>query len=227
MKKLLAGLMVAALAGVASAAVYSQNAVGFINVDVGADELVCLTIPFVNMDSEDGNWTFTETQIAADAPTASQVYFWENSAWQAVTKGRVTPANPTGFNTSKKLVPGEAFFFKPKQAMTITISGEVPADATQAVAITGAANLSAVGNPYPVPVKFTDTSLASSANTASQVYFWYDGAWNAVTKGRVTPANPTGFNTDREIQPGEGIFFRTNAKDDSYEWTIEKPYDFP
>lgn len=228
MKKILAGLMAATiLAGVAHAATFSKNAVGFINVEVDAEELVCLTIPFVNMDSPDGSWAFTDTQIAADATPASQVYFWENSAWQTVTKGRVTASNPTGFNTNKRLVPGEAFFFRPKSAMTITMSGEVPDEDSQAVDITGAANLSAVGNPYPVPVKFTDTTLAASANTASQVYFWYDGAWNAVTKGRVTAANPTGFNTDREIQPGEGIFFRTNAKDDSYQWTVEKPYDYP
>lgn len=215
MKKLLAGLMVAAVAGAASAAVFSQNAVGFINVEVGAEELVCLTIPFVNMDSPDGNWTFKDTQLAADAPTASYVYFWENSAWNAVSKGR------NGFNTSKVLKPGEAFFFKPKQAMTITISGEVPDDATIPVSITGAANLTAVGNPYPVPVAFKDTSLATDASTASYVYFWYNGAWNAVSKGR------NGFNTDYEVQPGEGIFFKTNAKDDSTEWTVEKPYDFP
>ena len=215
MKKLLAGLMVAALAGVASAAVFSQNAVGFINVEIGAEELVCLTIPFNNMDADDGNWTFKDTQLAADAPTGSYVYFWQNSAWRGVSKGR------NGFATDKVLQPGEAFFFQPSKAMTVTLSGEVPDDATLPVAIVGAGNLTASGNPYPVPAMFKDTALATEAGTGSYVYFWYDGAWHGVNKGR------NGFATDYEVQPGEGFFFQTRAADDSTEWTVEKPYDFP
>lgn len=216
MKKVIAGLMVAAaVAGVAQAAVFSQNAVGFINVEVDAEELVCLTIPFNNMDSEDGSWTFKDTQIAADAPTASYVYFWNGTAWAANSKGR------NGFTTTKVLQPGEAFFFKPKQAMTITLAGEVPDDDTTPVAISGGANLSAVGNPYPVPVKFVDTALAGQASTASYVYFWNGVAWAANSKGR------NGFTTTKEVAPGEGFFFKSNAKDDSTEWKVEKPYDFP
>lgn len=215
MKKLLAGLMVAALAGAASAAVFSQNAVGFINVDVGEKELVCLTIPFVNMDSDDGTWTFKDTQLAADAPTASIVYFWDGTGWVANNKGR------NGFTTTKVLQPGEAFFFEPNKAMTITMSGEVPDDENTPVAIVGAGNLTAIGNPYPVPVTFTDTTLAQEASTASIVYFWDGSGWVANNKGR------NGFTTTKEVAPGEGFFFETNKKDDSSEWTVEKPYDFP
>ena len=215
MKKLLAGLMVAALAGVASAAVFSQNAVGFINVEIGAEELVCLTIPFNNMDSDDGNWTFKDTQLAADAAVASYVYFWDGTGWVANSKGR------NGFTTTKVLQPGEAFFFQPKQAMTITMSGEVPDDDTTPVVVAGSGNLSAIGNPYPVPVKFVDTELASQASTASYVYFWDGSGWVANSKGR------NGFTTTHEVFPGEGFFFQTNTKDDSTEWSVEKPYDFP
>lgn len=216
MKKMIAGLMAATvLAGAAHAATFSKNAVGFINVEVDAEELVALTIPFVNMDSDDGNWTFKDTQLAADAPTASTVYFWNGTAWAANSKGR------NGFTTTKVLQPGEAFFFKPKQAMTITLSGEVPAEDATPVAITGAANLTAVGNPYPVPFKFTDSALAAQASTASTVYFWNGMAWVANSKGR------NGFTTTKEVAPGEGFFFKSNAKDDSSEWSVEKPYGYP
>jgi hypothetical protein len=216
MKKILAGLMAASvLAGVAHAAVFSQNAVGFINVEVDAEELVALTIPFANMDSDDGKWTFKDTPLADAAPTASTVYFWDGASWAPYSKGR------NGFATDKVLEPGEAFFFKPKQAMTITLSGEVPDEASTPVAITGAANLTAVGNPYPVAVKFTDTALADQATTASTVYFWDGASWAPYSKGR------NGFATDHELAPGEGFFFKTNAKDDSTEWTVEKPYEYP
>lgn len=216
MKKILAGLMAATvLAGAAHAATFSKNAVGFINIEVEADELVCLTIPFINMNSDDGSWKFTETQLAADAPDASTVYFWNGTAWAANNKGR------NGFTTTKILEPGEAFFFKPKKAMTITLAGEVPDEGTIPVSITGAANLTAVGNPYPISKKFTDTELAAQASDASTVYFWNGTAWVANNKGR------NGFTTTHEVAPGEGFFFKSNKKDDTADWTVVKPYEYP
>lgn len=205
----------AVMAAVASAAVYSQNAVGFINVEVKAGELVALTIPFNNMNSDTGTWAFKDTQIAADAPTGSTVYFWTGTSWGPVTKGR------NGFATTKELAAGECFFFKPYSDMTVTINGEVPDDESIPVAIKGAANLSAIGSPYPVAVPFKESALAADASTGSTVYFWTGTSWSPVTKGR------NGFSTTKELAPGEGFFFKTYKDDGDVTWTAEKPYDFP
>ncbi len=205
----------AVMAAVASAAVYSQNAVGFINVEVGAGELVALTIPFANMAADDGTWLFTDTQLATDAPNASTVYFWDGTGWAPVSKGK------NGFKTEKKLAAGECFFFRPKSAMTVVMSGEVPDEDSTTVLLKGAGNLSAVGNPYPVPVKFTDTSLATKASNASTVYFWDGTGWAPVSKGK------NGFKTEKELAAGEGFFFKTNKNDGDTPWDVEKPYDFP
>ncbi len=216
MKKIAIALAaLAVVASVASAAVYSQNAVGFINKEAEAGKLVALTIPFYNMNSDDGSWAFDDTQIAADAATASYVYFWDGSSWAPYSKGR------NGFKTGHTLKPGECFFFKPAGDMTVTISGEVPDEESLPVAVTGAGNLTAIGSPYPVAVNFDETTLAADASTASYVYFWDGSSWAPYSKGR------NGFKTSYELEPGEGFFFKTVKADGSKEWTVEKPYEFP
>ncbi len=213
-------LIVAAAAITASAAfaesVYSKNAVGFINIDASAGEIYSLTFPFVDMASTNAGIVFKNTQLAQDAPNGSTVYFWDGSSWSPYSKGR------NGFTTSYELKPGECFFFKPNGDMTITMCGEVPDDATLARDITPAANITAVGNPYPVPTLFKDSELAQKASNGSTVYFWDGSSWSPYSKGR------NGFTTTYEVQPGEGFFFKTMASDtEAKTWTVEKPYVFP
>ena len=216
-------LLFAAAAITASAAfaataepVYSQNAVGFINKAAPAGVIQSLTFPFVDMNSTNAGIVFKNTQLAIAAPNGSTVYFWDNTAWKSYTKNR------TGFPTDYALKPGECFFFEPAKDMTITMCGEVPDDATLAREISPAANITAVGNPYPVPVSFKDSALAQQASAGATVYFWDVTAWKAYTKNR------TGFPTDYVVDPGEGFFFQTTSKDaEATEWTVEKPYVFP
>ena len=219
MKKFALVFAVAAItasAAFAADAVYSQNAIGFINVEAKAGNIYALTFPFTDMASTNGLVAFKNTQLAQDAATGSTVYFWSGTSWMATSKGR------NGFTTPYELKPGECFFFEPAKDMTITINGEVPDDATLSVDITPAANISAVANPYPVKTVFKDSQLASDASTGSTVYFWNGSAWMATSKGR------NGFTTTYEVAPGEGFFFETTAKDTgAMQWTVEKPYAFP
>lgn len=217
MKKMVAGLIAAAVfAGIAQAqSTYSQNAVGFINKDVAKGKLVALTIPFVNMDSEDGSWDFDSTQMAQEAATGSYVYFWNGTAWSPFNKGR------GGFTSKHQLKPGEAFFFKPMSDMTVTMAGEVPDDTATPVEVVGSGNLSAIGNPYPVPFDFDGSDLASAASTGAYVYFWNGTAWSPFNKGR------GGFTSKHNVEPGEGFFFKTIKSDASKDWEVEKPYEFP
>lgn len=215
-------LIVAAAAITASAAfaapapVYSQNAVGFINIDAKAGEIYSLTFPFNDMASTNAGILFKDTQLAKDAPTGSYVYFWSGTSWSPYSKGR------NGFTTSYELKPGECFFFQPAKDMTITMCGEVPDDATLACDITPAGNITAVGNPYPVPMVFKDSKLAMEASTGAYVYFWSGKSWSPYSKGR------NGFTTTYEVAPGEGFFFQTTSKDsEAKAWTVEKPYVFP
>ena len=216
-------LLFAAAAITASAAfaataepVYSQNAVGFINKDAKAGEIKALTFPFVDMNSTNGLILFKATQLASNAPTGSTVYFWGGTSWKAYNKLR------NGFTTQYELKPGECFFFQPSEDMTITMCGEVPDDATLAREIDPAANITAVGNPYPVPMVFKESELAKQASTGSTVYFWGGSSWKAYNKLR------NGFTVNYTVEPGEGFFFQTTDDDtEATAWTVDKPYVFP
>lgn len=213
-------LIVAAAAITASAAfaetVYSKNAVGFINIDAKAGEIYALTFPFVDMASTNAGIVFKNTQLAQDADSGSYVYFWNGTSWAGYSKGR------NGFTTTYELKPGECFFFKPAKDMVITMCGEVPDDATLTREITAAANITACGNPYPVPMIFKDSELATKASSGAYVYFWNGTSWAGYPKGR------NGFTTTYEVAPGEGFFFKTTAADtEAKAWTVEKPYVFP
>lgn len=217
MKKIAIALAaLAVMAAAASAAVYSQNAVGFINVTIGENEFVPLTIPFDVLGSEEGSILFRDTQIAKDAKRGSVAYFWRNQKWVPANAG------PKGFTTDERLQPGECFFFKPSNAMTFTLNGEVPSDDKITVTLLEAENFSAVGNPYPVDMPFKDTAIAKSAQRGAQAFFWKDGRWNPVTAG------PSGFTTDAVLKAGEGIFFKSTKKDTATIYAEEtKPYVYP
>ena len=216
-------LLFAAAAITASAAfaataepVYSQNAVGFINKEAKAGELYALTFPFADMTSTNAGVVFKDTQMAQDATRGSTVYFWSGTSWEPDTK------RPNGFRTEHVLQPGECFFFQPAADMTITMCGEVPDDASLECEIHPAANLSAIGNPYPVEVIFTNTALAASASRGATVYFWNGTSWEPDTR------RPNGFRTEHTLSPGEGFFFQTTAGDtEASAWAVEKPYVFP
>ena len=219
MKKIVAGLFAAAVVASAAYAVTSQNAVGFVDIPIQPDELIFVSVPFLNMANEDGSWDFKDVDFAKTAPRSAQAYFWDNGDWTTMTAGR------SGFAQSRLLKPGESFFLKwPKsaEAADIVISGEVPADGTIPVVIMGQKNLTAVANPYPTEMLFKDSAVATNAQRGAQAFFWKDGDWNTVTATRSGFANVTNV-----LAVGEGFFFKTTSDDDSKEWQVERPYTWP
>jgi hypothetical protein len=226
MKKTLT--MALGLAVIASAAfaepTYSKNAVGFINIEAEANELYSLTVPFDNLGADDGLWDFESTQLANDAPVGSTVYIWAGTSWREYNKGK------KGFGIEPeyaKLTPGQCFFFQPSDNMVITMAGQVPDTANTFVSVAGSRNLSAIGNPYPTPLDFESSTLATDPNLAkagSTVYIWDGKTWKEYNKGK------KGFGIDPEyatIQPGVGFFFQTTDDTESGRWEVEKGYTWP
>ena len=223
MKKTLT--MALGLAVIASAAfaepTYSKNAVGFINIPATGGQLYALTVPLDNMDADNGIWKFEDTQIAKDADDGSSVYFWTGTRWAEYVKGR------DGFGIDEAyeaLTPGQCFFFQPSSDMMLTMSGQVPDSSNTVVKVTGAKNLSAIGNPYPVQFKFEESQLAQDASDGASVYFWTGTRWAEYVKGR------DGFGVDEAFEfvtPGQGFFFQTTDDDSESEWKVEKEYKYP
>lgn len=235
MKKMMVGLM--ALAVVASVAqaqnTYSKNAVGFVNIDVTAEDaaagkMYALTIPFWNMDNATdaehaGQWEFDKSPIAEAAARNSYVYFFDpaTQSWKGNQK------RSSGFSSKQWVAPGELFFLKPAGAMTITMSGEVPDEEEQDVDISPKAALTAMGNPYPVEFDFDSSDIATKATRNSYVYFWDDESqsWKGNQK------RSSGFSSKKTVKPGIGFFFKSASGDEAgaenMTWKVVKPYDFP
>lgn len=224
MKKFLAvaiGMAMVAGAAYAQSQTFSKNAVGFINTEATEGALYALTVPFDNMDSDDGSWDFEDTQLAKDAAVGSTVYIWDGTTWKEYNKGK------KGFGIDPEyatLKPGQCFFFQPSEDMVISMSGEVPDSTNTLVAVAGAMNLSAIANPYPTDMTFEDTVLAQNASVGSTVFIWDGTTWKEYNKGK------KGFGIDPEyavIKPGVGFFFQTTEEDESANWDVEKEYKWP
>ena len=112
MKKiLLASALVLAIAVSAAVAqeVLSQNAVGYIKVNLPANKFVSVAQPLNNMGKAENK--FGETSIAQELPQGSTVFFWspEGQGWGGGLKG----AKGWQAGDSNRVVrAGEGYFLK-------------------------------------------------------------------------------------------------------------------
>jgi len=221
MKKILAGLALASVfAGMAFAQTQatSQNAVGFVSIGMTNNNMYALSVPFVDMNGTNNTYKFVNLALAQDAANGSTVYFWDSASqkWITVNKTR------NKFNTDKELAEGEFFFFKPSEDMTGVLAGEVPSSSNLTVTVLCSNALSAIAYPFPTPLAFTNSTLASEAPNGSTVYFWDETnqQWVTVNKTR------NKFNTDKSLEIGRGAFFKLNSTND-VEWSEDKLYTYP
>lgn len=226
MKKAMMVFAAAALAGslVASAQeVLSANAVGYVKRTIPAGQLQIVSVPFDNMASDDGLYTFGQTQIANELPAKSVVMFWdaELQGWGAGTKGS---KGWSAGQANHVLQPGEAFFVKNTgtEDLEVTAAGEVPSDAELSRSFANGA-LGIMAYAFPVDVKFGDTELANMLPQKSTVMFWDENlqGWGAGTKGS---KGWSAGQANYVVRAGEGFFIKPAADGT---WVAEKPYTWP
>jgi len=224
MKKiLLASALVLAIAVSAAVAqeVLSQNAVGYIKVNLPANKFVSVAQPLNNMGKAENK--FGETSLAQEAPQGSIVFFWSptSQGWSGGLKGAKgwAPAQ-----SNKVVAPGEGFFLKSPKDTEVTITGEVPDEPSLDRVIPGGGAFGSVANPYPVDFKFGESDAAKNASQGSIVYFWsLDGqGWSGGLKGAKgwAPAQ-----SNKVVAAGEGFFLR--EKETVTTLTTQKPYTWP
>lgn len=206
--------------------VLSQNAVGYIKKTVpAAGGMTVISHPLESL--ETANLIFTNTSVAAEMPRGSIVYFWGGLSWEPGTKSTKTGVWG-GSAVGKTVEPGEAFFLKTPATqlvdVVVTIAGEVPDSPTLQRLITGLSNLTIAGNPYPVDVVFTNTSLASNLARGAVAYFWTGTAWDPATKSTKTGAWG-GAAVGKTVTAGEGFFVRNPSN--NLTWVVDKPYSWP
>lgn len=232
--------LTACVVALAQSEVLSQNAVGYVKKSVPAAGGLAIVVH--SLDSMDtANVIFTNTSIASEMPVGSTAYFWNQTppgSWAFGQKNQKGANPPTwdGVAANKVLTAGESFFLKTPATqlveVVVTIAGEVPADATIPVTVLASNNLTAVGNPYPVSMTFTNTDLASNAPVGSTAYFWNStppGSWGFGQKNQKGANPPTwdGVAATKTLEPGEGFFIRTSSNSPGLTWSEAKPYTWP
>ena len=224
MKKiLLASALVLAIAVSAAVAqeVLSQNAVGYIKVNLPANKFVSVAQPLNNMGKAENK--FGETSVAQEAPVGTYVFFWspEGQGWSGGLKSGKgwAPAQ-----SNKVIAAGEGFFLKSPVDTEVTITGEVPAEPTLDRVIPGGAAFGSIANPYPVDFTFGLSDAAKNASIGSYAFFWsIDGqGWSGGLKSGKgwAPAQ-----SNKLVQAGEGYFLKEAA--DKTTVTTVRPYTWP
>lgn len=187
----------------ASAQVYSQNIVGYVNV-------VCKGNAFTLVANPLDNGTNDANSLFAALPNKSTVQIWNGSGFTAATKGA------SGFTPNLSVPVGTGLFVKPAQATdyTNTFVGNV-AVASGASATNSLPNgtFVLVGSTIPVGGALNDTgagtlNLAATLPNKSTVQVWDNsgaGAFVASTKGA------SGFNPNTAVAVGQGFFIKSSA----------------
>jgi hypothetical protein len=224
MKKiLLASALVLAIAVSAAVAqeVLSQNAVGYIKVNLPANKFVSVAQPLNNMGKAENK--FGETSIAQEAPQGTLVYFWspEGQGWGGGVKGAKGWA---GAQSNRVIAAGEGFFMKSPKDAEVTITGEVPAEPTSDRVIPGGGAFGSVANPYPVDFKFGESDIAKNATVGSSVFFWdmnIQGWSGGLKSGKGWQAAQSNY----VVSAGEGFFLKEAEGVTTI--TTVKPYTWP
>jgi hypothetical protein len=229
MKKILLAsalvLAIAVSAAVAQGEVLSQNAVGYIKVNLPANKFVSVAQPLNNMGKAENK--FGETSIAQEAPQGTWVYFWNpvDQNWGGGVKAGA-PKGWAGGQSNRVIVAGEGFFMKAPTNVEVTITGEVPDEAQLTRTIPGNMAFGSIANPYPVDFKFGESDAAKNASQGSWVYFWDITAqnWGGGVKAGA-PKGWAGGQSNRVVMAGEGYFLKEAAGVTTV--TTEKPYTWP
>jgi len=212
--------------------VLSKNAVGFVKITIPAKQYEALSIPFNDsVDTEGIAWT--NTAIAKDAVNGSTVYFWngETQNWDFGTLTKNNTRTQWAVKVrSRKIKPGEMFLYKPATEQTVTISGEVPEEKTLDVAINAGKIYSAIGNPYPCDIEWTNTPVAEAANNGDTVYFWNVETQNwdfgTLTKNNTRTQWAVKVRS-KVLEPGHGVFFKAAGSAEAKAVTFDRPYKWP
>lgn len=190
--------------------------------------MMLVSVPLDDMASTNAAIPFLELPFIAVLPNKSTANIWDpvNSKWIFGTKNR---GSWSGLVTNQLLHPGECIFIQNggSAAVTFSMVGEVPEDASIPVALAGAGQMQGCANPYPVSFEFGTSALASNAVNKSTVNFWdveqgkwiygakSRGSWDAIVKTNI-------------VAPGEGFLLQHGSTASSGQmWEVTKPYEWP
>ena len=233
----LAGVAMGAAVAIAQQAVYSANVVGFVTVDVPRGGRVMLRNDFVN--PEGGDVTPSKL-FGSTLPVDTTILKWETDGTPgyAISSYKVNIGPPPTFTPTTNWTPdtvslarGGGFWVQipetaPAASYTVTVSGEVPAEAEASQPVAEGMNMLAYM--FPADIDWTNTTLAAKAAVGDTAYLW-DGTQYAINEYKVTIGPPPTFTPttnwsipSMRIPVGRSVWYKAAAADT---WTETSPYD--
>ena len=222
----LGAVLVLSVVAATAQEVLAVNSIGYIKRELppGGD-LITVSLPLHSMTAE--NHVFSNLSLATEVQLGSEVFFWDTTSqrWSVGAKGgKGWDANVV----TQQIAAGEFFFLKSPATSTvpweITITGELPNEATLARSTPGSGALGSMANPYPADFVFGNSSLAANATVGSEVFLWDTGAqrWSVGAKGgKGWAANVV----TQVVTATEGFFLKEAGT--VTQWTVDKPYTWP
>jgi hypothetical protein len=222
----LAGILMAEAAHAQSA--LSQNAAGFIRLDVEDSSLYQITVPLVTLGSP-----LLPESVFGNLPDGSTIIFWDDTE-QAYKQGAAnetkllgswTPNTNDLYQKSFWLYVGET---SSPSSFTSLIYGRVPDGQTmptQNVTLVSDANtniVNLIGYAYPVDINWTNSTLAQSAANSSYLLLpdEQQPGFIKITK------DGGNWSPNVVIQAGKSFWYYA-APGSSNTWQETKPYDYP
>ena len=156
--------------------------------------------------------------MTTNVPNLSYVCFYDPPATNftlALKSGKGLWEAPA---VDRVVLPGNSFFLRPLGNAQIAFAGTVP---VSPVTNQIYARWSALGYPYPVDVKWSQTTLASNLPTGTLVYFWSRNAQNYQTFLKGPPAKGGWGDAASKyvIHPGDGFIVRQPPGSTPFIWT--------
>ncbi|MBU1695206.1 MAG: hypothetical protein KKC51_14760 [Verrucomicrobia bacterium] len=199
--------------------VLSRNAVGYQQVTLTKGQLALIRHDFEELDT-----ALAVSNVFASLPINTRVYLWNDTQTAYINIGR--GAGGWGTQGSNELYRGRGFWvLVPASAVSneyqVFLMGEVPdrfTAPTTTVAILPGIKL--VGYPYPVEMKWTNTTLAKSAPIGTRLYIWGGNAYSNYGRG----PGGWGSGTNVMLTPGMGFWVQLASLTN---WSEAKPYTWP
>jgi len=196
---LTAALCAAGIATSKAQAVYSVNAVGYVNTSLGKG-FNLVSNPLDNK-ATDGNKI---KNLFASLPAGAQVFFFDGTKYSVAAVDEFT-GEITGDAADTVLSPGNGVFVRVDAATTVTFVGEVPAGS--------------LSNPIPkgFSIKASQVPQAGKVTTdlgypvaAGDQIFVFDTAGNKYNTSTVDEFTGT-WDTEPTLDVGQAVFVRTDT----------------
>lgn len=219
------------------ASVFSQNAVGYVRVNVprGVAPLGGLALVRLDFEPLDPLAPNNTINVLGDqVPTGSRVHVWRSDiggtgGYCSETKTR------SGWPASCGVIErGEAFWIEippaaAEPSYNVYLMGEVPGanNDSETLTINVATGIDAVGYPYPAAIAWADTTIAAPLPAGARIHFWNISGPSAQSYTSHTKTR-SGWPTaalDTIIEPGTAFWIENPGA--AVDWTEAKPYAWP